>query len=229
MTQKAIGYVRVSTEEQAKEGISIDAQKEKLHQYAELYNIELIDIKVDAGQSAKSLDRVGLEEALATLGTGNADALLIYKLDRLTRSVADLGRLIDKYFNEEYQLLSVTDHIDTRTANGRLILNVLGSVSQWERETIVERTEASLQYLKEERRVYNHPPLGYHAVKGYLRADKEEQLIVGDILELHDKGLSMRKVANNLNSRGITGKRGGKFYASTIRAILRNNIHQKAA
>ena len=86
-------------------GISIDAQKEKLHQYAELYNIELIDIKVDAGQSAKSLDRVGLEEALATLGTGNADALLIYKLDRLTRSVADLGRLIDKYFNEEYQLL----------------------------------------------------------------------------------------------------------------------------
>ncbi len=162
------------------------------------------------------------------LGTG-CPQITTSSTSRLTRSVADLGRRIDKYFNEEYQLLSVTDHIDTRTANGRLILNVLGSVSQWERETIVERTEASLQYLKEERRVYNHPPLGYHAVKGYLRADKEEQLIVGDILELHDKGLSMRKVANNLNSRGITGKRGGKFYASTIRAILRNNIHQKAA
>ena len=228
MTQKAIGYVRVSTEEQAAEGISLEAQSEKLKQYAELYNIELIDIKIDAGQSAKTLDRTGLEEALEPLKAGEADALLIYKLDRLTRSVADLGRLIEQYFNR-YQLLSVTDHIDTGTANGRLILNVLASVSQWERETIVERTETSLRYMKEKKQVYNHPPLGYHAVEGYLLPHEEEQLLVSEVFELHYQGLSLHKIADNLNSRGIIGKRGGKFYASTIRAILGNSIHQKAA
>ena len=77
MSQRAIGYIRVSTEEQAKEGISIEAQAAKLHQYAELYGIELIDIKTDAGQSAKSLDRDGLKEALDALECGEAEALLI--------------------------------------------------------------------------------------------------------------------------------------------------------
>jgi DNA invertase Pin-like site-specific DNA recombinase len=227
MTQRAIGYIRVSTEEQAKEGISIEAQAAKLRQYAELYGIELINIKIDAGISAKSLERPGLQNTLDALESGEADAILIYKLDRLTRSVADLGRLIERYFNK-YQLLSVTDHIDTGTANGRLILNVLASVSQWERETIVERTETSLRYLKDEKRVYNHPPLGYHAVEGHLRPDEEEQLVVAEIQEMREKGSTLRAIANDLNDRGIIGKRGGMFYASTIQAVLRNSIHAAA-
>ena len=227
MSQRAIGYIRVSTEEQAKEGISIVAQADKLHQYAELYDIELIDIKTDAGQSAKSLERDGLKEALGALERGEAEALLIYKLDRLTRSVADLGRLIELYF-DKYQLLSVTDHIDTGTANGRLILNVLASVSQWERETVVERTETSLRYMKEQRMVYNHLPLGYEDSDGKMVPIDEEQLIIAEIQEMREKGSTLRAIANDLNDRGIIGKRGGVFHASTIRAILRNDIHDTA-
>ena len=221
---KAIGYVRVSTEEQAREGISIEAQSDKLRQYAELYDIELVDIIVDAGASAKTLHRVGLESALDALQGGRAAALLIYKLDRLTRSVADLGRLISEYF-EMYQLLSVSDHIDTRSANGRLILNVLASVSQWERETVVERTQNSLRYMKEQRRIYNHLPLGYTGTDGKLVPIDDEQLTIAEVLDMRRQGLSMHKIAGALNSRGIMGKRGGKFYASTIRAILNNDIH----
>lgn len=227
MSQRAIGYIRVSTEEQAKEGISIEAQTAKLHQYAELYGIELIDIKTDAGQSAKSLDRDGLKEALNALEQGDAEALLIYKLDRLTRSVADLGRLIELYF-DKYQLLSVTDHIDTGTANGRLILNVLASVSQWERETVVERTETSLRYMKEQHLVYNHLPLGYRDSGGKMVPVNEEQLIIAEIQEMREKGSTLRAIANDLNDRGIIGKRGGVFHASTIQAILRNSIHEAA-
>ena len=227
MSQRAIGYIRVSTEEQAKEGISIEAQAAKLHQYAELYGIELIDIKTDAGQSAKSLERDGLKEALGALERGDAEALLIYKLDRLTRSVADLGRLIELYF-DKYQLLSVTDHIDTGTANGRLILNVLASVSQWERETVVERTETSLRYMKEQHLVYNHLPLGYRDSGGKMVPVNEEQLIIAEIQEMREKGSTLSDIANDLNDRGIIGKRGGVFHASTIRAILRNDIHDTA-
>lgn len=224
MTQTAIGYIRVSTEEQAKEGVSIEAQAEKLRQYAELYDIDLVDIQIDAGASAKSLDRLGLEAALAALTEGQAGALLIYKLDRLTRSVADLGRLIEQYFNE-YTLLSVSDHIDTRSANGRLVLNVLASVSQWERETIVERTQNSLRYMKDQGRVYNHLPLGYAGKDGQLVPLDEELLIVAEIKDMRQQGMALRPIADNLNERGIVGKRGGAFHASTIRAILNNDLH----
>lgn len=225
MTISAIGYVRVSTEEQAKEGISIDAQSDKLRQYADLHDINLVDIIVDAGASAKSLKRPGLDNALAMLQSGEADALLIYKLDRLTRSVVDLGRLIDEYF-KRYELLSVMDDLNTSSANGRLVLNVLTSIAQWERETICERTADSLQYMKEQRRVYNHLPLGYRDSNGMLQPIDDEQLTVAEIFNMHGKGMSMHKIANSLNERGIVGKRGGAFYASTIRAIINNPIHQ---
>jgi DNA invertase Pin-like site-specific DNA recombinase len=103
----------------------------------------------DAGLSAKTLDRPGLQTALAMLKTGQAAGLVIAKLDRLTRSVRDLGALIEGPFAAgKAALLSVSEQIDTRTAGGRLVLNILGSVSQWEREVIGERTAAALQHKK---------------------------------------------------------------------------------
>ena len=187
----AIGYVRVSTEEQATEGVSIEAQSDKLRQYAALYDIDLVDIVVDAGISGETLKRDGLQRALVALKAGEATALLITKLDRLTRSVVNLGQLIDEYF-QEHQLLSVADHIDTGTANGRLIINVLSSVSQWEREIIAERTVASLGYMKAQRRTYNHVPLGFRDSDGLLVEVDEEQLIVAEVLEMRDSGASPR-------------------------------------
>jgi site-specific DNA recombinase len=231
MTTKAIGYIRVSTEEQAKEGVSLAAQAEKLTAYAALYDIELVDIIEDAGVSAKSLKRPGLQQALDRLGTDGINALLIHKLDRLTRSVRDLGGLLDTYFGDgrlHYELLSVTDMIDTRSAAGRLTLNVLMSVSQWEREAISERTRDGLRYMRQQRRVYNHEPLGFRAADGRLTPDDEEQMIVAEIFDLHSQGNSLRAIAGSLNGRGITGKRGGIFYASTVRAILGNELHAAA-
>jgi len=223
----AIGYVRVSTEEQATEGVSIEAQSNQLRQYAALYDIDLVDIVVDAGVSAKTLKRDGLQRALAALKAGEATALLIAKLDRLTRSVVNLGQLIDEYF-QEHQLLSVTDHIDTGTANGRFLLNILASVAQWQREAIVEQTVTSLGYMKAQRRTYNHVPLGFRDCDGLLVEVDEEQLIVAEVLEMRDSGASLHAIARDLNERGIIGKRGGRYYASTIRAICQNTIHQAA-
>jgi DNA invertase Pin-like site-specific DNA recombinase len=145
---KVIGYIRVSTEEQASHGQSLDAQRAKLEAYAKLYDLELVGVIVDAGASGKSLDREGLQESLTKLRKGGAAGLLIAKLDRLSRSVKDWNTLIDGYFGEKAgkQLFSVADSIDTRTAAGRLVLNVLMSVAQWERETIGERTRDALQH-----------------------------------------------------------------------------------
>jgi DNA invertase Pin-like site-specific DNA recombinase len=134
-TTKAVGYIRVSTEKQADHGVSLEAQQTKLAAYAALYDIELVEVIVDAGVSAKTLSRAGLQRALGMLRKGQANALVVAKLDRLTRSVKDLGTLVEEYFSaDNITLLSVADSIDTRTAAGRLVLNVLGSVAQWERE-----------------------------------------------------------------------------------------------
>ena len=123
---RAVAYVRVSTDKQASTGLSLDAQRTKVTAYARLYDLELIDVIVDAGASAKTLERPGLTRALAMLEYGQADALVVVKLDRLTRSVRDLGHLLDRYFAKgQWALMSVSENIDTRSAAGRLVLNVL--------------------------------------------------------------------------------------------------------
>jgi site-specific DNA recombinase len=109
-----------------------------------------------------------------------------------------------------------------------LILNVLASVSQWERETIVERTVTSLRHMKDQLQTYNHPPLGYQDSNGRLIEIDEEQRVVAEVLEMRHAGQTFRAIADDLNYRGIVGKRGGQYYASTIRAICNNTIHQAA-
>src|SRR4051794_36808315 len=119
MPTKTIAYLRVSTEKQADRGVSLDAQRAKVLAYAELYDLELLEVIVDAGQSAKSLHRPGLQRALGMLKAGDAEALLVVKLDRLTRSVVDLGTLVERYFAPgKVALLSVGEQID-RERGGR--------------------------------------------------------------------------------------------------------------
>jgi DNA invertase Pin-like site-specific DNA recombinase len=212
---KVIGYVRVSTEEQASQGVSLQAQEEKIRQYAALYDLDLVDVIHDAGASAKSLKRPGLQQALSLLDGGQAEGLVIAKLDRLTRSVKDWNTLIDGYFSKRHALLSVADQIDTRTAAGRLVLNVLVSVAQWEREAIGERTSAALQYKKSQGEKLGAPSLG--------DAEGETETLVY-VRDLRAQGLTLTAITARLNAEGIKTKRGGKWYAGTVKYLLDNVI-----
>jgi DNA invertase Pin-like site-specific DNA recombinase len=212
----------VSTDKQADHGISLDAQRAKIEAYASLYDLDLVEIIVDAGASAKTLDRPGLQSALAMLKAGKAEALLVVKLDRLTRSVADLGTLVEKYF-QKAALLSVSDQIDTRSASGRLVLNVLASVAQWEREAIGERTRAALQYMKSQGKRTGHIPFGSRlAADGiHLEQDPTEQSILTTISTLQKQGLPLRKIADELNSRGLQN-RGNPWNHVAVARVSKN-------
>lgn len=216
---KAIGYIRVSTQEQATSGYSLDAQKAKLEAYADLYDIELTDIVIDAGVSAKSLKREGLQRVLTTLDNGGADAVLIFKLDRLTRSVKDWNVLIEKYFTNK-ALLSVSDQIDTRTAAGRLCLNVLMSVAQWERETIGERTSTALQYKKSQGQHIGSVPYGYESIDKTLAVVESEAAAIALIKDMKEQGLKLQAIADELNAQNIPTKRGGKWYPTSVKNVL---------
>ena len=222
---RAIGYTRVSTTEQASEGYSLAAQEAKIRAYAELYDLELVSIETDAGQSGKTLDRPALERALDALRSGTADAIVVCKLDRLTRSVADMAHLIDEFFGDKAPctatLLSVADQIDTRTAGGRLVLNVLVSVAQWERETIAERTKAALDHKKAIGEFTGGTrPFGFEVAGTRLVALPHEQEAITLILDLRDQGQTLREIAAELTTRGIETKRGGRWHIQTVKNIL---------
>lgn len=216
---KAIGYVRVSTEEQATQGVSLDAQTEKVKAYASLYDIELVEIITDAGVSAKSLERPGLSKALGMLESGEAEALVIVKLDRLTRSVRDLDYLLEKYFADKFSLMSVQEQVDTRTASGRLVLNVLMSVAQWERETIGERTSQALQHKKANGEHIGGVGFGYQVTGKALAKSKEHQTVTA-IVEMRGQGMTLTAIANRLNAEEIKTARGGQWYAKTVSNII---------
>src|ERR1043165_8524832 len=125
-TQKPrlIGYVRYSPRPSSGE-LTIATQRAQIQSYCDFHGCELIDVFEDTQQSAKSLARPGLQGALQALEDGRAEGLVIAKLDRLTRSVADLDSLVKRYFAKRFTLSSKVDHIDTRSAAGRMILNLL--------------------------------------------------------------------------------------------------------
>ena len=206
---RVIGYVRVSTEGQADRGSSLEAQEAKLRRQAELLEVELVAIEVDAGASASTLKRPGLQRALARLDAFEAEGLLVTKLDRLTRSVRDLGDLIDTYFKDgQHALMSASEQIDTRSAAGRMMLNVLTSIAQWEREAIGERTSAVMQHLKEcGKFTGGWPPYGWAVDEdGALVASVEEQAVITRVRGLHAAGRSLRTIADEVGPNRRTGK-----------------------
>lgn len=224
-----VGYIRVSTARQADEGVSLDAQRRKLEALAVCKDLELVGIEVDAGVSAKTLNRPALQAALARLTAGEAEGLIVVKLDRLTRSVKDLGELVETYFADRYSLLSVQDSIDTTTAGGRLVLNVLASVSQWEREAIGERTAEALRYIRDnEGATLGAPALGECRTderddhgRRVVKSIPSEVATVRRVFELRSQGLTQKAIAEQLNAEKRPTKRGGQWHQSTVAAILR--------
>ena len=148
LMKAAVGYVRVSTDKQADKGISLEAQAEKIRAMATLHDHQLLDILVDGGESAKSLKRPAMGKLLAMIDAGQVKTVIVAKLDRLTRSVRDLCELLERFERRGVALVSVAESLDTGSAAGRLVLNIMAAVSQWEREAIGERTRDALRHKR---------------------------------------------------------------------------------
>ena len=212
------------------------AQRERLRAYAVALELELVAVHEDAGVSAGTLNRPGLQAALALLDSGRASGLVVVKLDRLTRSVTDLGTLLREHFQKRHDLLSVSDSIDTRSATGRLMLNLLTSVTAWEREQGGERTRAALMELKAQRRCYGEIPVELRD-SGKLDADGRRILVnsaagaatLARARALRAAGESLRDVAATLASEGRRTAKGGRWAAETVRLLLARETARLAA
>jgi site-specific DNA recombinase len=226
---RVVGYVRVSSEEQSRDGVSLAVQAEKVRLYCELHALEKAEDVVDAGVSAKTLDRPGLARVLALLDSGEVTGLVVYKLDRLTRSLADWSSLIDGYFGRPGgpSLFSVSDSIDTRTAAGRMVLNIMMTVAQWERETIVERTIGAMQFIRSRgERISGRIPYGSDLGEDgrTLVPNANELSALAEVRLRHAEGWSLRRIAADLQAQGVPTKSGRAWSHSTVQALLKRPL-----
>lgn len=206
---KIVGYIRVSTQQQADHGQSLDLQERKIRAMAELQEAELVEIVVDGGQSAKDMNRPGLERVLEMVKLRQVQAVVVLKLDRLTRSVRDLADLLVLFDRCNVSLISVNESLDTGSAAGRLVINIMAAVSQWEREAIGERTKAALAERKAKGLRAGNVPYGFTAdSEGFLSQDPSEQRILCWISRYRASGASYRCIAEKLNEKGLRTRKG---------------------
>ena len=205
---RVVAYIRVSTARQALEGHSLEAQQAQLEAYARAQDLEIVSIESDAGESASSLERPGLKRALEMLDTFKAQGILVVKLDRLTRSVRDFARLVDTYFRDgTCALMSVHESIDTSNAMGRMILMILMSVCEWEREAAAERTAVVMDRMRAAGRFTGGwPPYGWAVDEdGALVVSIEEQVVLARARDLRAAGHTLRAIACAIGNNPRTG------------------------
>lgn len=224
---KVAAYIRVSTHMQAEEGYSLQAQRERLKAYAFSQGWEIVQFYVDEGLSAKDMDRPELQRMLKGVREGIFDIVLVYKLDRLTRSVIDLDKLLNEFSKHDVMFKSATEVYDTTTASGRLFIRLVASMAQWERENLGERVRFGMEEkARTGKWTVSTPPFGYDSNDSNLLINHSESAIVKEIYTLYISGMGMWKIAKNLNDRGLKTRRNKPWGQNSIHYILTNPIYK---
>ena len=235
LTKTAIGYVRVSTQEQATEGVSLDTQRDKLRSYCKSNGIRLVDIVSDEGISGSTLERPGLQAALRMIRRGRANTLIVAKLDRLSRSLRDVCALVGDYFTDErYHLLSCCGMVNTHSAAGRMLMMNLANFNEFERAMISERTRETLQHMKAQGIRLGPAPYGYELSnqlddKGrrVLVPRASEQEIIARLATAQASGIGFSDIARQLNAEGVHARRGGEWTGRFASAVLQREGKHK--
>jgi site-specific DNA recombinase len=220
-------YVRVSTDEQAKEGFSIPAQRERLRAFCESQGWEIVQEYIEEGWSAKDLDRPQMQRLLKDIKKGNIDIVLVYRLDRLTRSVLDLYLLLQTFEKYNVAFRSATEVYDTSTAMGRLFITLVAALAQWERENLAERVKFGIeQMIDEGKKPGGHSPYGYKFDKDFnCTIIEDEANVVRMIYRMYCDGYGYRSIADRLNELGIKPRIAKEWNHNSVRDILTNDIY----
>ena len=229
-------YARVSTEEQAEHGYSIDAQLDTLRQYCKLYNKEVVGEYVDRGISGKEMTkRHELQKLLRDAEGKKFDEVIVWKFNRMSRKTKDLIDIVERLNINNVYFRSFSESFDTSTPMGKFALQMMGAVGELERNTIVDNVKLG---MKQRARMGYHNGgacLGYKSVElpGSDRKNKktslvivpEEAVIVRKIFDLYAAGKGFRSIANQLNHEGHTTKKDNSFGSDSIREIIKNPIY----
>lgn len=208
INMKMIKYLRVSTQEQAGTGYGLGAQEDAINAEASRRGWTLIDIAPDAGYSAASLNRPAIKIALDMLAAGEADGLVVAKLDRLSRSVLDFAQLMATALKGRWTIVVLDAGVDTSTPSGKLMANVMVSFAEYERELIGLRTKEGLAVARSR-----------GVVLGNSKRNGTE--VVARIVADRASGMTLTAIAAALTAEGVpTANGGARWYPSTIKGVL---------
>lgn len=226
--RKCVGYIRVSTSAQVRDGVSLEAQEAALRAFCANHGRDLAEVFSDAGLSAKNCKRPGFQLVLAGVRSGEIGSVVVYSLSRATRSTRDLSDLLELFKKHSVEFVSVTENLATTTAMGRAMVEFIGVLAQLEREVSGERTSDALAHKRRSRKAYGQVPFGY-------RRDGDDLVPIPDVLAALDKarkmdkaGTSLRKIAAMFEKRGIK-PRGVKWYPASVKAVLQSKMTTEAA
>ena len=208
-----LAYCRVSTEEQAEEGYSIEGQADRLRTYADFRDLGNVTVISDLGISGKNMSRPGLQQLLAACEAGHVTHVLVWRLDRLSRSLADLIQLADKFSTLGISLHSVQENLDLGSASGRMYYHIVGTFAQYYREQLAENVRMGNARARKEGRHLNRPKFGYDLVDKYL-VPNHDALIVREIFRLRRDGVSYVGIEQ------VTGVK-----ASTVKTIVESRVY----
>lgn len=227
VTQKAVGYVRVSTDIQVKEGHSIEAQKEKIFDYCKYKKLDFDRYYVDEGESGKDMHRQYLQEMLTNLVPGIV--IVILSLSRLTRSVSDALELVHLIKHKKCSLVILDLDINTDTAQGDLMLNIMASVAQFERKNTAEKVSLTLNKKSKDGTLITKPKYGYKVIKEGTDhkcvVNDEEQAIISLIKEiiLNEPKITVTNIIRILETKNIKIRKAKKLHHASISKIIRDN------
>lgn len=228
MKKKLVGgYIRVSTERQV-EGYSIEGQITQIEQYCQFNGYELVDIYADRGISGKSMNRPELQRMLNDAKNGKLDCVMVYKTNRLARNTSDLLTIVEELHRQNVEFFSLSERMEVKNSTGKLMLQILASFSEFERNTILENIYNRQHQRALEGYYQGNLPLGYNNIpdnKKELMINQHEANIVKYIFESYAKGHGYRKIANALNHKGYVTKKGNPFSISAITYILSNPFY----
>jgi site-specific DNA recombinase len=224
----AIALIRVSTQLQASEGVSLAAQERKIRIYCETNGLKLLRVFEEAGVSGCSkLENRGTLNAALDEVCRRKCALVIYSLSRLSRSMKDTLAISERLHRAGAEIVSLTEKIDSSSAAGKMVFSMMALLQNFEVEQLRERIGVSMSYLrKQNRRISGHIPFGYDLSPdgSYLSQNDAERKAIETIKTMRTDGHSLWKIATSLDKSGIATKRGAKWSATAVRAILMREL-----
>lgn len=223
---KLIAYLRVSTDKQAEQGLGLDVQRRAIATWAKANGHKVVTTYRDEGVSGSNgLDtRPGLAGAFQALEDGQADALVVYRLDRLARKLTSQETWIETLERKGRKVVSVTEPEYGEDETRDFVRQVLGAVAQYERAVIVRRMQSGrAEKAAKGGYAYGSPAYGHRAEAGELVSDDVEQAAIARICDMHAEGLSLRAIAAKLDAEGIKPKRGESWHPQTVARVLQRS------
>ena len=236
MSKRVAIYCRVSTVEQAEEGYSIDEQNLKIREYCEREGHEIYNLYEDRGISGKNItNRPGIKQLLHDATENKFDLVIVWKLNRISRKLLDILNIVELLNKHSIAFRSLTENFETETPSGKLQLNIMGAIGEFERETIAENIKLGMGAKARSGQWCGGVVLGYDIVEipsegkkrknTKLQINEKEASTVRRIFDLYSQGYGYKAVVNRINKEGYKTKRNNEFAVATVKEILKNPVY----